>query len=127
MDHTGAMVGPLVATIILFFAPDRYRLLFALTAIPGAISVALLFFVDEDADVESTTGTGERRTHEPRTATNHQLPTANRLPPRVIALLGVLLVFGLGNSADAFLLLRLSVALGGATYVPLLWAAIHVV
>jgi MFS family permease len=49
------------------------------------------------------------------------------LPARVIALLGVLLVFGLGNSADAFLLLRLSDALGGATLVPLLWAAIHVV
>ena len=49
------------------------------------------------------------------------------MPARVIALLGVLLVFGLGNSADAFLLLRLSDALGGATFVPLLWAAIHVV
>ena len=26
MDHAGAIVGPLVATVILFFAPDRYRL-----------------------------------------------------------------------------------------------------
>jgi len=127
MDHTGAIVGPLVATVILFFAPDRYRLLFALTAIPGAIAVALLFFVDEDAGAEAATTTREPRTHEPRTTTNHQPPTTNRLPSRVIAFLGVLLVFALGNSADAFLLLRLSDALGGATYVPLLWAAIHVV
>jgi MFS family permease len=122
MDHSGAIVGPLVATVILFFAPDRYRLLFALTAIPGAIAVALLFFVDEDAGAELTTETSE-----PRITTNHQPPTTNRLPGRVVALLGVFLVFGLGNSADAFLLLRLSDALGGATYVPLLWAAIHVV
>ena len=120
MDHTGAIVGPLVATLILFFAPDRYRLLFALTAIPGAIAVALLFLVDEDAGAEP-------RTIEPRTTTDHEPPTTNRLPARVVALLGVLLVFGLGNSADAFLLLRLSDALGGATYVPLLWSAIHVV
>ncbi len=120
MDHTGAIVGPLVATVILLFAPDRYRLLFALTAIPGAIAVALLFLVDEDAGVEP-------RTIEPRTTTNYKPPTTHRLPARVITLLGVLLVFGLGNSADAFLLLRLSEALGGATYVPLLWAAIHVV
>lgn len=133
MDHTGAIVGPLVATVILFFAPERYRLLFALTAIPGAIAVALLFLVDEDGGSDATTTgvseprTDERRTHEPRTATTHHPPTTNRLPSRVIALLGVLLVFGLGNSADAFLLLRLSDALGGATYVPLLWAAIHVV
>ena len=118
MDHSGAIVGPLVATVILFFAPDRYRLLFALTAIPGAIAVALLFFVDEDAGA---------RTIELRTTAKHQPPTTKRLPSRVIALLGVLLVFGLGNSADAFLLLRLSDALGGVTYVPLLWAAIHVV
>jgi MFS family permease len=117
MDHTGAIVGPLLATAILFFAPDRYRLLFALTAIPGAIAVALLFLVDEDAGVEPA---GELRAAEPRTSTT-------KLPARVVALLGVLLVFGLGNSADAFLLLRLSDALGGATYVPLLWSAIHVV
>jgi MFS family permease len=39
----------------------------------------------------------------------------------------VLLIFSVGNSADAFLLLRLSDALGGATYIPLLWAGIHVV
>ena len=128
MDHSGAIVGPLVATIILFFAPDRYRLLFALTAIPGAIAVALLFFVDEDTDAAPTSArTGEPGTSEPQTITNHESPTTNRLPGRVIALLGVLLVFGLGNSADAFLLLRLSDALGGATYVPVLWAAIHVV
>src|SRR5262245_11129782 len=128
MDHSGAIVGPLVATIILFFAPDRYRLLFALTAIPGAIAVALLFFVDEDTGAPPASArTGEPGTTEPRTTTNPQPPTTNRLPGRVIALLAVLLVFGLGNSADAFLLLRLSDALGGATYVPLLWAAIHVV
>jgi MFS family permease len=120
MDHTGAIVGPLVATIILFFAPERYRLLFALTAIPGAIAVALLFFVDEEAAPQDG-----------QVTPNSQLPPSRsqtvKLPGRVTALLGVLLVFGLGNSADAFLLLRLSDALGGATYVPLLWAGIHVV
>jgi len=120
MDHAGAIVGPLVATVILFFAPEEYRLLFGLTVIPGAIAVALLFFVDEDAAPADM-----------RTTPNLQLPTpepkAAGLPGRVVALLGVLLVFGLGNSADAFLLLRLSDALGGVTYVPLLWAGIHVV
>ena len=123
MDHSGAIVGPLIATLILFFAPDRYRLLFALTAIPGAIAVALLFLVYEDAVIEPA-NPHEPRTPEPRIP-EPQVP--ERLPARVIALLGVLLVFGLGNSADAFLLLRLSDALGGATYVPLLWAGIHVV
>ena len=47
MDHAGAIIGPLLATVFLFFAPERYRLLFAFTAIPGAIAVAMLFFVKE--------------------------------------------------------------------------------
>jgi MFS family permease len=126
MDHLGAILGPLLATAVLFFAPERYRLLFGLTVIPGAIAVALLFFVDEDAAVEPRTTVP--RTPAPRSiAPRTTEPPTHRLPPRVVALLGVLLVFGLGNSADAFLLLRLSDALGGATYVPLLWSAIHVV
>src|SRR6185436_9115952 len=105
---------------ILFFAPERYRLLFALTAIPGAIAVALLFLVDEDATPADAPATPKPQIANPG-------PQAAKLPGRVVALLGVLLVFGLGNSADAFLLLRLADALGGATYVPLLWAGIHVV
>jgi len=120
MDHAGAIVGPLVATVILFFAPDRYRLLFALTVIPGAIAVVLLFFVDEDAAAADAAAN-------PAPQIPSSKSQAAKLPGQVIALLGVLLVFGLGNSADAFLLLRLSDVLGGATYVPLLWSAIHVV
>ena len=122
MDHAGAILGPLVATVILFFAPDRYRLLFALTVIPGAIAVALLFFVDEDADAAAADAAVNPKPQVPSSKS-----PGGKLPGRVAALLGVLLVFGLGNSADAFLLLRLADALGGATYVPLLWSAIHVV
>lgn len=119
MDHTGAIVGPLVATVILFFAPGEYRLLFGLTLIPGAVAVALLFLVPEP----------DALTYEnPKS----QIPKPNsadvgRLPKRLVAYLAVLLVFSLGNSADAFLLLRLSDVLGSATYIPLLWAGLHVV
>ncbi len=120
MDHTGAIVGPLLATVVLFFVPEGYRLLFGLTAIPGAIAVALLFLVDEDAAPAEAAPVRAVEPASPPAATS-------RFPRPVIALLGVLLVFGLGNSADAFLLLRLADALGGVTYVPLLWSAIHVV
>ena len=120
MDHTGAIVGPLVATIFLFFLPGQYRLLFALTAIPGAIAVAMLFLVREP-DVS-------KDDRSPATSTSRRsASTAPRLPKRLWAVLGVILVFSLGNSADAFLLLRLTDALGAVTYVPLLWGALHVV
>jgi MFS family permease len=39
----------------------------------------------------------------------------------------VLTLFTLGNSTDAFLLLRLTEAAGGTRYIPLIWAALHVV
>src|SRR6185436_8400258 len=39
MDHLGAVVGPVAATAFLYFYPERYRTLFALTIIPGAIAV----------------------------------------------------------------------------------------
>jgi MFS family permease len=120
MDHTGAIVGPLVATAILFFAPGEYRLLFALTIIPGSIAVALLFFVPEPV-----MPTGPRS---PRTLdTSSRETSVGRDSRHFRAFLAILLLFSLGNSADAFLLLRLSEELGSATYIPLLWSAIHVV
>jgi MFS family permease len=116
MDHAGAIVGPLVATAILFFAPGEYRLVFALTVIPGAIAVALLFLVPEPSTVvpipvAAASDSGVR-------------PEGRR---RLFAFLAILLLFSLGNSADAFLLLRLADEIGNATYVPLLWSGLHVV
>lgn len=121
MDHTGAIIGPLIATAFLFLLPGRYRTLFLLTAIPGALAVAMLFLVKEPD------------TDEPRNGSLHPsgAGTAGRpgppLPRRLYAILAIILLFSLGNSADAFLLLRLTDALGAGTYIPLLWAGLHVV
>src|SRR6478735_7991627 len=134
MDHTGAIVGPVLATVFLYVLPDRYRLLFTLTAIPGAIAVAMLFLVREDdgstvgrAASRSTPGNEASRSPPGPSASGDSDVEAVPLPVRLYAVLAVILLFSLGNSADAFLLLRLSDALGSATYVPLLWAAHHVV
>jgi MFS family permease len=128
MDHAGAIVGPLLATVILFFAPERYRLVFALTAIPGAIAVAMLFLVKEDAGASAAAvaAPGDPAGSLAPAATVAE-PKPSALPRSLAGYLLVLIVFSVGNSADAFLLLRLSDALGGATFVPLLWAALHVI
>lgn len=115
MDHAGAVAGPLFASAYLFYRPDDYRTLFALTIIPGAIVVALLLTLKEERQA-------------PERA--HERPVVGRwrdLPPRLWSLLGVLLVFTLGNASDAFLLLRLSDLGVGAVWIPILWAALHVV
>jgi MFS family permease len=49
------------------------------------------------------------------------------LPPRLKRFLVILTVFTLGNSSDAFLLLRLSDAGLATSLLPLTWAGLHVV
>jgi MFS family permease len=123
MDHTGAIVGPLIATVFLFFLPGQYRTLFLLTLIPGALAVAMLFWVQEpDADIVA-----ERRESASAKAAADETGTREPLPGRLYAVLGIILLFSLGNSADAFLLLRLTDVLGSEASIPLLWAALHVV
>jgi MFS family permease len=127
MDHAGAVVGPLAATAFLFFYPGAYRMLFALTIIPGAIAVGLLCLVKEDP-----VGSGFSRTPDvrlPSTALRPGKPdaTTDPLPPAFMQFMLVLVLFTLGNSTDAFLLLKLTESAGGVQYVPLMWSALHVV
>ena len=118
MDHTGAIIGPVLATLFLLAWPGQLRTLFALTIVPGALAVLVLLFVREPDELVSASAPTP-----PPTAT----PGAAPLPRRLWGLLAVILIFSLGSSADAFLLLRLTDALGSATFVPLLWSAHHVV
>ena len=116
MDHAGAAVGPLLATVFLYFAPDNYRLLFALTIIPGALAVFTLLRVPEQAPIRT-------RPLEPLAP----LKPLEPLPKPLKKYLLILSVFTLGNSSDAFLLLQLSqsgVPLMGLTA---LWSAQHAI
>jgi MFS family permease len=118
MDHVGAMLGPVLASLFLFLLPGRYRTLFALTAIPGAFAVASLFLLKESAPEGLATRAGGRPA---------PLERWRALPRQYFVLMGVLLVFTLGNSADAFLLLRLTDEGISPAAIPLLWAALHAV
>jgi MFS family permease len=121
MDHAGAVLGPAVASLFLLCYPGAYRTLFALTIVPGAIAVILILLVREERAVAGTSpivanppgGTGSRRP-EP-------------LPRRLKSFFLVLTLFTLGNSTDAFLLLKLTDVAGTAQSIPLIWAALHVV
>ena len=120
MDHTGAVVGPLLATAFLLAFPDRYRTLFALTAIPGIATVVLLLWVKEEKHPHARSA----RIPNPQSL----IPdTKVALPPPLKRYLIVLCVFTLGNSADAFLLLRLTEAAGGPQLIPLFWSLLHIV
>jgi len=120
MDHAGAIVGPLAATAYLFWFPNSYRTLFALTAIPGAIAVFLLTRVPEVTEPVNVSTVS--------TVSTATVPAARgELPAELYRYLFVLAIFTLGNSTDAFLLLRLTDVAGGPQLIPLLWALLHVV
>lgn len=117
MDHSGAVLGPLLASLFLFFYPEQYRTLFALTIIPGIVVVALVLAIPEPARAASA-------------STSASAPRASTFaapPRRLWGPLLVILLFALGNASDAFLLLRLSDVGVPAFWIPLLWAALHVV
>ena len=134
MDHLGAVVGPTLASLFLLFYPGEYRTLFALTIIPGAIAVILILFVREERTSAVRTPNEARTPNEERSdarTSNEEgsVRTSNAVPlPRDFTLfMLVLALFTLGNSTDAFLLLKLTDAAGSAQFIPLMWAALHLV
>jgi MFS family permease len=114
MDHLGAAVGPIVAAVFLWFCPGQYRTLFLLAVIPGLVVLGLLFF-------------GLRESPRKAVAAGPKmiwtlLPFGKDFRLYLVALV----VFTLGNSSDAFLLVRAG-ELGVATaLLPILWCVFHV-
>lgn len=117
MDHGGAVAGPLVAAALLLIPAMTLRGVFLLAAIPAVIVVAVLIL-------------GVHETNRPSESDNE--PLSLRLGWRAMGtpmrrLLLALVVFTLGNSTDAFLLLRLTDAGFAAAWIAVLWALHHVV
>lgn len=115
-DHAGAVIGPLIAFVLLQWLGFELRTVFLLAIIPGIFAmVAVIAFVREAA---AAVPPGVAAT-----------PRADAAPvPRSFwAYLGVILLFTLGNSTDAFLLLRASQLGVPVALLPILWATLHVV
>jgi MFS family permease len=115
MDHLGAAIGPLLATFFLLTWPEQLRTLFLLTLLPGIAVVILLAVGLRDKPIAAVA---------PKQPLSLNIAPLNR---RFRLYLFALVVFTLGNSSDAFLLVRAG-ELGVATaMLPLLWAAFHIV
>ncbi len=114
MDHLGAAIGPLLATGFLLLWPDQLRTLFLITLLPGLLVVALLVF-----GLRETPATQPLRERLPLT-----LEPFDRNFKRYLL---ALVVFTLGNSSDAFLLVRAGELGVSAALLPALWCAFHVV
>jgi len=116
MDHAGAVAGPLVAAALLTLAGMDMRHVFLLAAIPAVLVIVVLL-----------AGVREPQPAEVPAASPGGAPDRARLGPSFWRLMLAVLVFTLGNSTDAFLLLRLGGAGLAPAVVALLWSAFHVV
>jgi MFS family permease len=115
LDHAGAVAGPLVAAALLTFVGLSLRAVFLLAVVPAvAVVVVLVGWVREVP----------RDTVE---AHGRIIGAWRELGRPLHMVLAALLLFTLGNSTDAFLLLRLSSCGVSAAGVALLWSAFHIV
>lgn len=127
MDHAGAVLGPLLASAFLYFYPGEYRTLFTLTIVPGALVVLLILMIPERRSLPA--GGPPAATWSARSSPPDEAPqplARSALSRDLKRALCVIALFGLGNATDAFLLLRFSEAGITPFWIPLLWAALHV-
>jgi len=112
-DTLGAAVGVLLAYFILT-TDFEFKAVIALSMIPAAIGVFILFFVKEQKKVF--------------TQKDPAAPKQNvKLNKKLIAYLIVVLVFGLGKSSEAFLLLKAQSGGFDAKSILLLYLLSHLV
>ena len=123
-DHAGAVIGALVAFALLQWWGFEMRTVFWLAAIPGVMAVAVvLLFVRESS---SNARTALRAPRENGSGAPAALTNAS-LPRSYWGYLAIVLIFTLGNSTDAFLLLRAQQLGVPLPMLPIIWAMLHVV
>ncbi len=108
MDNAGALVGPLVAALLLKLWVPRERTIFLLAFVPGIAAVALLVWKVPDS------------ARAPRAAGANPAGKSP-LPPAFWLSIGVFVLFTFANSTDAFLLLRARQSGVELWQLPLLW------
>ena len=93
LDTLGAVAGPLIAIALLHFVGASYRLIFLLAFIPG-VAGALLVFTVKDVVMPKRQGPPPL------------LLSLRGYDRRFLQFLAITLLFAVGNSSDAFLILR---------------------
>jgi MFS family permease len=118
MDHGGAVVGPLAATLLLLVYHDDLKTIFLLSFIPGLLAVLMLFLGLKEKAHEA---------HAAPSSTFNLRAAWTDIPSGFRKYLGILLIFTLGNSTDAFLLLRAQQLGVPLTLLPAIWVVLHIV
>jgi len=125
MDHAGAVLGPIVAALLMSAAGLPLRTVFLLAGIPAALVIIVLIFGVHETPRARTAAPGPDTSRADSGAL--RAGSWHDLGPGYHRYLFALLVFTLGNSTDAFILLRLTEGGVSAPGIALLWSLHHIV
>lgn len=113
MDNSGAILGPLMAFVLLYFFPQNYSLIFLLATIPAVLGViTIIFFIKEAKALPSD---------------SPQKFSFAQLPRRFYFFLFVIFIFTMGNSADALLLVKTTETGVDNAYIPFIYMLFNLV
>lgn len=111
LDNLGAVLGPALAFLILSLSNQNYRLVFGLAFFPALVAILLILFGVKDMVMQSF---------------QTFRFSLRELNPKFKLFLLVMVIFTLGNSSDAFLILRArDIGIAGK-FIPLLWIAFNI-
>ncbi len=113
MDHAGAMTGPLIASLLMVTLTQNLRMIFYLAAIPSVLCLWVLYRGVSEVRRNQLSASPPLRLH---------LKSWDR---KFKYFLLIITLFTLGNSSDAFLLLRAKDLGIDIISIPVLWSIFH--
>jgi MFS family permease len=117
LDTIGALLGPIVAMVVLAFSGQNTRLVFWLAMLPAFLAVALLIWGIQAPAVNHSAASAAQPTWQP----------LRSLGSQYWHLVAVACLLNLGNSSDAFLLLKAKEVGISFAVVPIVLTVIHAV
>jgi MFS family permease len=113
MDNSGAIVGPLIAFVLLLLFPGNYRIIFLLAGIPSVFAIFVIIFGIKEA----------RKNKESLFKKFH----FNDFPRKYYLFLVIIFIFTLGNSTDALLMVKANEVGVKVAFIPLVYLVTSIV
>jgi MFS family permease len=113
LDTIGAAIGPFVAWAVLTLAPDAYRTIFLISAIPGTLAILVVLFAVRDTDRRDGSSAGGA-------------PSFRDFSKPLALFTAISAVFALANSSDAMLILRAQDLGAAASVIPLMYVVFNI-
>lgn len=112
MDNSGAIIGPLLACLILYLTHNHFQSLFLWATLPALLGVlAVIIGIKEERTIAK--------------AKSKRL-SVRQLPKRYFLFLLVIFIFSLGNSSDALLLIKASETVVDKAWIPFMYMITNV-